>query len=162
MLRRATRKIVIHCSATRKDRDIGAADIDELHRSFGWKGIGYHAVIRRDGLIEWGRHMDEQGAHVAGHNTDSVAVCLIGGLQLDGTPGEAFFDTFTDEQDESLRAVLRVLELAYPGAKVVGHRDLSPDLNGDGIIQRREWLKACPTFDVASWLAAQRFVDAVA
>jgi hypothetical protein len=30
----------------------------------------------------------------------------------------------------------------------VGHRDLSPDLNGDGIIQPGEWTKMCPCYDV--------------
>lgn len=155
MRRRATTKIVVHCSATSKNRDFSAADIDETHRREGWSGIGYAAVIRRNGLIEFGRHFDDQGAHVAGHNHNTVGVCLIGGLGLDGKPGESFFDTFTDEQEDSLRALLGVLELAYPGAEIVGHRDLSPDLDGDGIVERHEWLKQCPTFDVQRWLKGE-------
>jgi N-acetyl-anhydromuramyl-L-alanine amidase AmpD len=35
----------------------------------------------------------------------------------------------------------------YPNAKVVGHRDLSPDLNGDGKITPNEWVKLCPCFN---------------
>jgi N-acetylmuramoyl-L-alanine amidase len=31
---------------------------------------------------------------------------------------------------------------------VCGHRDLSPDLNGDGEIEPEEWIKACPCFEV--------------
>ncbi|KAB4432839.1 N-acetylmuramoyl-L-alanine amidase, partial [Bacteroides thetaiotaomicron] len=35
----------------------------------------------------------------------------------------------------------------YPGCRVCGHRDLSPDLNGNGEIEPEEWVKACPCFD---------------
>ena len=36
----------------------------------------------------------------------------------------------------------------YPEAKVVGHRDLSPDLNGNGEVEPMEWTKECPCFKV--------------
>ena len=40
----------------------------------------------------------------------------------------------------------------YPGCRVCGHRDLSPDLNGNGEIEPEEWIKACPCFEVkAEW-----------
>ncbi len=35
----------------------------------------------------------------------------------------------------------------YPKAKIVGHRDLSPDKNDDGEITSDEWLKSCPCFN---------------
>lgn len=34
--------------------------------------------------------------------------------------------------------------------RVVGHRDLSPDVNGNGVVEPEEWVKVCPCFDVAS------------
>lgn len=148
--RRLTKYIVVHCSATRPSSDIGADEIDQWHRARGWNGIGYHAVIRRSGLIEFGRHFDAAGAHVAGHNFQSVGVCLVGGVGADGRA----VDNFTAEQRDSLRLVLRMLERAYPGAEVLGHRDLSPDLDGDGLIERHEWAKDCPSFDVREWLTA--------
>jgi hypothetical protein len=40
----------------------------------------------------------------------------------------------------------------FPEARAVGHRDLSPDLNGDGVISPEKWLKACPCFDVKTAL----------
>jgi N-acetylmuramoyl-L-alanine amidase len=40
----------------------------------------------------------------------------------------------------------------YPNATILGHRDLSPDKNGDGVIERSEWVKHCPSFDVREWL----------
>ena len=33
-------------------------------------------------------------------------------------------------------------------ALILGHRDLSPDLNGNGLIEPNEYLKQCPCFDV--------------
>ena len=33
--------------------------------------------------------------------------------------------------------------------RVCGHRDLSPDLNGNGEIEPEEWIKQCPCFEVA-------------
>ena len=146
-MRRRTDYIVVHCSATGPDSDIGADEINEWHKARGWSGIGYHAVIRRDGEIEFGRHFDEAGAHVQGQNIRSVGVCMVGGVGADGKAE----DNFTDEQFESLQAIVKVLILAYPFALIVGHRDLSPDLDGDGIIEKHEWLKDCPSFDVIKW-----------
>jgi N-acetyl-anhydromuramyl-L-alanine amidase AmpD len=35
----------------------------------------------------------------------------------------------------------------YPNCRICGHRDLSPDLNGNGEIEPEEWIKACPCFN---------------
>ena len=34
--------------------------------------------------------------------------------------------------------------------KVLGHRDTSPDLDGSGEVEPKEYIKACPCFDVRS------------
>ena len=147
-MRRKTDFIVVHCAATPPGSDIGADEIDQWHKDRGWSGIGYHAVVRRDGQIEFGRHFDETGAHVKGQNFRSVGVCMVGGVDDDGEPD----NNFNGVQFDSLRLLIDMLQKAYPMATVVGHRDLSPDLNGDGVIDMHEWLKDCPSFDVRSWL----------
>ena len=147
-MRRRTDYIVVHCSATNPDADIGVDEIRQWHMDGNhWDDIGYHAVIRRDGEIEFGRHFDEPGAHVKGQNYRSVGVCMVGGVDHDGKPE----NNFTHDQFESLTILLDMLERAYPLAKILGHRDLSPDLDGDGIIEEHEWLKDCPCFDVFTW-----------
>ena len=150
-MRRETRYIVVHCSATPPHADIGADEIRSWHMAapLKWRDIGYHAVIRRNGKIEFGRAFDSNGAHVQGWNTRSVGVCLVGGVDETGKPD----CNFNVSQSQSLDALVSVLRAAYPGADVVGHRDLSPDLNGDGIVDKREWMKACPSFSVNYWLA---------
>ena len=135
--------IIVHCTATEEGRDFTAHDVDRWHRQQGWSMIGYHYLIRLDGTIELGRELSEAGAHCRGHNTDSIGIAYVGGL--DGN-GECK-DTRTTEQKHSLRALLQVLKSIWPDAEICGHRDKSPDLNGDGQITSTEWLKDCPCFD---------------
>lgn len=144
--------IVVHCSATPASRDIGVAEIRAMHQAKGWRDVGYHYVIRRDGRVEKGRPDTVAGAHVQGHNTGSLGICLVGGVKPDMTAET----NFTQAQYEALRVLLTDLTRAHPKARVCGHRDLSPDRNGDGAVQPGEWVKACPTFDVATWWKYRR------
>lgn len=139
--RTSTDYLVVHCAATRPSQDIGAADIDRWHRAQGWACIGYHFVIRRDGTVEEGRELDVIGAHVSGHNTNSVGICLAGGVtEADVTKAE---NNFTEAQLASLKKLLLDLRKKYPKAKIQGHRDF-PGVK-----------KACPSYDVKSWLKAE-------
>lgn len=123
-----------------------------MHRERGFLKIGYHYVILRDGQIQKGRKDSEVGAHVVGHNVGSLGICLVGGLN--DTTGKAE-NNFTEEQFAALSSLLFKLTLEHPKAKVLGHRDLSPDRNKDGKIQQSEWLKVCPCFDVGNWWSLQ-------
>ena len=143
-LKRSRRRIdllAVHCSATMPHHDVSAADIDRWHRKRGWSGIGYHYVIRRDGTQEIGRDVDIAGAHAAGHNRNSIGICMIGGLGPDNKPAPLY----TRAQWRSLKALLAELRTLYPDADVKGHRELGAP-------------KACPSFDVAHWLATGEVV----
>lgn len=124
-------KIVIHCADTPADMDIGRDEIDRWHRERGWNQIGYHWVIRRDGTAERGRPESVQGAHVKGHNRDSIGVCLVG--------GKGGFN-FTRAQMDALNSLCSKLAKSYPDAEFMGHRDLDAG-------------KDCPCFDVKAWQA---------
>ncbi|WP_394707662.1 N-acetylmuramoyl-L-alanine amidase [uncultured Bacteroides sp.] len=137
--------IIIHCSATPEGRDVTAADIDRWHRQRGFWSIGYHYVIRLDGSIEQGRDVCLTGAHCMGWNERSVGICYVGGLDEHGHPK----DTRTDAQRASLIRLVKALRMVFPSiSQVLGHRDTSPDLDGNGIITPNEYMKACPCFDV--------------
>lgn len=140
---RKINKIVIHCSATREGQSFTVADIDGWHRARGFAKIGYHFIIDLNGNVFKGRDISEIGAHVQGHNSDSIGICYIGGLDRNGNPK----DTRTPEQIKAMHALVFGLKAFLPDAKILGHRDLSPDKNGNGIIESWEWLKACPCFD---------------
>jgi len=132
--------IVIHCSATKPDMDIGADTIRVWHTDpkpagRGWSDIGYHYVIRRNGDVERGRPVEKSGAHVKGHNSNSIGVCLVGGIDEAGKAES----NFTEAQWKALSTLIAQLEGEYPEADVKGHRELDPG-------------KACPSFDVQAWL----------
>lgn len=137
---RGIEKIIIHCADTYASMDVGANEIRQWHLDRGWSDIGYHYVIRRNGVIETGRDLDDDGdvdehvgAHALGHNAHSLGICLVGGKGNDGQPD----CNFTLAQWESLGKLVSDLEARYPGADVIGHRDVSD--------------KACPTFNAGAW-----------
>lgn len=138
--------IVIHCTATRADRPLSADALDAMHRRRGFNGCGYHYYIRRDGFICSMRPVERAGAHAKGFNATSIGIAYEGGLDAGGRAA----DTRTGQQRHALCALVRVLAEDYGIKRVVGHRDLSPDLDGDGTVEPHEWTKQCPCFDVAS------------
>ena len=140
--------IIIHCSATKAGQDFTAADIDRWHRERGFNGIGYHYVIRLDGKLEKGRDVSLTGAHCKGWNERSVGICYIGGLDANGRPA----DTRTNAQKRVLYQIIMDLQREYNILQVLGHRDTSPDLNGNGVIEPYEYVRACPCFDVREFL----------
>ena len=121
------KNIVVHCSDTPDNENIGAREIHEMHLSFGWDGIGYHKVILRDGNIEIGRPEYWIGAHVKGKNKSSLGVCLIGRTN------------FTKQQFVALETLLVSWKKKYLDVNILGHRD---------IIKTH---KTCPNFDVRKW-----------
>lgn len=151
---RPIKRLVIHCSASVNGRAFTIGDIDRWHRDRGFKrqeaarlafkpelrAIGYHFVIEVDGTLRSGRLPDEVGAHAAGHNADSIGVCIVG------------TDAYTDAQWKTLVRVVGEMGARFGQLQILGHRDLSPDTDGDGIVEPHEWLKTCPGFDVAAWL----------
>lgn len=138
--------IVIHCSATRENKDFTVEQIRQMHLAKKYNDIGYHYYITKDGVVHHGRMIDKAGAHVKGFNSNTIGVCYEGGLDKDGNPK----DTRTEHQKQSLNILILHLLTAFPGVSIKGHRDYSKDLNGDGKITKNEWMKSCPCFDVDS------------
>jgi N-acetylmuramoyl-L-alanine amidase len=124
-------KIIIHCSATNPEQDFCAADIDRWHRAKGWSEIGYHYVIKLDGSIEEGRDIKKVGAHSFGQNKRSIGVCYIGGVDMNGSPG----DTRTKAQKKAITLFMLVLKKDFPDAIIHGHNEFNKG-------------KACPSFNV--------------
>ena len=142
--RRVITDIIVHCTASPEGKNLTVDDIRRIHKANGWSDIGYHFVVEIDGSIRNGRDVDLIGAHVAGHNAHSIGVVYVGGLTRDGKEAK---DTRTQKQKDSLVKLLKELKKLYPTAKISGHRDFSPDLNGNGVVEQSEWVKACPCFD---------------
>ena len=133
--------IVIHCSATRVDRDFPVESLEACHKARGFRTIGYHYYITKDGILYPCRPESEIGAHAKHYNAHSIGICYEGGLDKNGAPA----DTRTPAQKQTMESLLQSLAIDYPEAEIVGHRDLP-------------WVKkSCPCFDVKKWLQSIHF-----
>lgn len=111
--------------------DATAAQVDAWHKQRGWRCIGYHYIVRRDGTIERGRAISQPGAHCYGHNAHSIGVAYVGGLDEEMRP----CDTRTEAQRAALLKLVTQLTAMYR-CRVHGHRDYAE--------------RDCPCFDAAS------------
>lgn len=145
--------IIIHCSATKETSSYPVEQLDTEHKTRGFrrpvqnellKHIGYQYYIRRDGTVIKGRHEDETGAHCLGWNSRSIGVCYEGGLDLAGNAK----DTRTPVQKEVLNSLIGEICQRWCITRIIGHRDTSPDLNKNGIVDPFERIKECPCYDV--------------
>lgn len=143
---RKINKLIIHCSATKEGDDVSVDTIRKWHKKRGFRDIGYHYVIGIDGVLFNGRPIEQMGAHCTGHNKDSIGICYVGGLNSNGKPK----DTRTEAQKYTMNKLITELKKIHMTAIIKGHRDYSPDLNDDGKIDKWEWVKVCPCFEVSN------------
>lgn len=129
---RKINKIIVHCTATPAGRNVTAKEIDTWHRQRGFNGIGYHYVVKLDGVVEKGRPVEKIGAHCKGQNANSIGVVYVGGMSRDNTKP---MDTRTPEQRIALSDLIAEIKRNYPGASIHSHYEFAP--------------KACPCFDAA-------------
>lgn len=142
--------IVIHCSA-------GHGDLASVKRFWAntlkWKTGGYHKWVDYDGTITDVYPLQTVTNGVRGFNNHSVHISYRGGINK--TTGKAE-DTRTEEQKAGiLQAIKDVLTQLKEhqnvnGIKILGHRDFSPDKNGNGVIESWERIKECPSFEAST------------
>lgn len=133
---REVKYLVVHCSATRCNRDYTAEQLLRDHKARGFRTVGYHFYIRRSGVITQHRRLLEVGAHCRPWNRCSIGICYEGGLDAEGHPA----DTRTPEQYEQLMLLLMKLKKLFPEAQIRGHRDMPGSIP-----------KACPCFDCSEY-----------
>lgn len=143
---RNIQEVVIHCTATDTNWRAGSktsAKVSEVRKwhvkDRGWRDIGYHYLIDRDGTVAKGRPIGQTGAHVRGHNTGTVGIALFGGRTSDAN--DQFADNFTEDQDKALRDLIADLQDIYGPLKVSGHNQYAA--------------KACPGFNAPKWHAKE-------
>ena len=123
-------RIIIHHTATPAHMTIGVREVRHWHvEDNGWSDIGYHFVIRRDGVVEAGRPIKIPGAHAKGYNADSIGIALV------GTGPD-----FTRQQWRAMEEKVILLTAQYYITEVTGHRDVANT--------------QCPGFDVRTWWGA--------
>lgn len=112
--------LILHCSATRCDQDYTIKQLMRDHKARGFRTIGYHFYIRKDGSMTQHRHLLEVGAHCRPFNRCSIGICYEGGLDEKGRPA----DTRTPQQTERLKQLFENLLKLFPHAMIRGHRDM--------------------------------------
>ena len=130
-------KITIHCSASKNGIPWDIKEIEKEHIKRGFKTVGYHLVCQPDGEVQKGRGLNEVGAHVEGHNTGNIGICMIG------------TDRFTVRQFNSLRYQLDSIRMVFsiPFSEIYGHYEF------DSAIKQG---KTCPNIravDIVLWYA---------
>lgn len=138
----SVRYIILHCSATREDRDYTAEQLMRDHRRRGFRTVGYHFYIRRNGDITQHRKLLEVGAHCRPYNRCSIGICYEGGLDSRGAPA----DTRTPQQHEQLLLLLLRLHKLFPRAVIRGHRKMPHAIP-----------KSCPCFSSREY----RYIEGV-
>lgn len=78
-MKRKINLIVIHCSATRVTQDFTVGELEACHLARGFRGIGYHYYITKDGYVYPCRSESEPGAHARHYNARSIGICYEGG-----------------------------------------------------------------------------------
>ena len=139
---RTINRIFVHCTASNQQTTTEAKLRDEFNRK-GWKAPGYHWVVKPDGNII--KMLDESmvANGVKGYNAHSIHVAYIGGIDAKGKG----IDNRTPEQKLALIDLLVKIKSRYPKAEILGHRDISPDKNKNGVVDPWERIKECPCFD---------------
>ena len=143
--------IVIHCTA-------GFGDLKSIkkhwHNVLGWKTGGYHRIVKEDGKTHKLYPFHRQVNGVKGHNHEAIHISYIGGV--DPKNYSKAKDTRTNNQNDSIikNIIDAMCWLSDNGndlsqVKILGHRDFSPDKNGNGIIESWERIKECPSFEVS-------------
>jgi hypothetical protein len=141
------RGIYLHCTGTTQDATVEA--IQRYWRDvLEWKTpIGYHYIVPPDGKTQVLANLDVIVNGIYGYNRKGVHLSYIGGRG-------GVDDRTPQQKSEMERIVKNLLKPMYLGPNMVirGHRDMSPDRDGNGIITPDEFLKQCPSFSVSDWL----------
>src|SRR5574344_1489471 len=133
--------IFVHCTASQQ-----TATIQQILKEFtqrGWRIPGYHYIVDPKGMLTQLVAEDRISNGVKGYNAESINVAYIGGIDSK----KKAIDNRTPEQKKTLLNILTRLKKKYPNAIIMGHRDISPDKNHNGIVDPWERIKECPCFD---------------
>ncbi len=141
--------LFIHCTATPEGREITAGDIRRWHTApvanggRGWKQVGYTDMVHLDGkverLVDNNENMTVDAWEVTngaqGYNSTARHIVYVGGVSRDGRTPK---DTRTAGQLKALEAYVKDFHSRFPSVVIKGHNEVAA--------------KACPSFDVQTWL----------
>lgn len=108
------RGVVLHTVGVQGESTVEA--IRDYHvRIKGWRDVGYHYLVHRDGTVSVGRAETAAGAHTQGAN-DTIGVCVT---------GDGDVQPWTFRQWRAVLALLAdvCLRYGFSADHVCGHRE---------------------------------------
>lgn len=147
-MKRKMQYLVIHCTDTPEGRKVTSDEIRHWHtdpkpKGRGWHQVGYRCMYHLDGTREelvpnnGDEYIDpwEITNGVAGENSIAQHWVYVGGADANMKPK----DTRTFEQEKAMASDVLEFHRRFPEVLIVGHHHFNQG-------------KACPSFDVQSWL----------
>lgn len=142
-------EVILHTSATPGDWHKGKTadqmrdEIRRWHKDKGWRDIGYHRVFAPDGTVAMGRSIYDVGAHVQGHNSGTIGLCMI---PVRTHKGVKTFETyFTEAQRRAVKEYIAELRGLTDIQKVSGHNEYAAKECPGFRVDSAEWLTEIPT-----------------
>lgn len=158
-MRKITR-IVFHCTGGPQNQTLQSIQSfwrNPQPRGMGWRNPGYHHLIMPENITHDLAPISQVVNGVAGFNANAIHIGYVGGVDAQGR----ISDNRTEWQRSEMARLARMYYKQFPDAEFIGHRDLSPDKNRNGIIEPHEWVKACPSFSVKQWLEQEMIMPHV-
>lgn len=113
--RRKISRVFLHHSASDNPDHDDVSVIRKWHYERGFKDVGYHYFIKKDGGIQIGRDVEIMPAAQKNNNKGTVAICMHGLEQ----------PKFTEKQRQSLIVLCRAINQAHDGEVTFhGHKEV--------------------------------------
>ncbi|MBZ0286520.1 MAG: peptidoglycan recognition protein family protein [Anaerolineae bacterium] len=111
--------VAIHHSAAMLASDETARGIQDEHMDLnGWADIAYHFAIDNTGVIYEGREIGSRGASVAGHNTGTIGVVVMGNFEQEHP---------LEIQLSTLQSLVNWLAQEYTLSHLAAHGEFNPE-----------------------------------
>jgi len=126
-------EVIVHWSETFTNANLTGLELQQLT---GAGSNAYHYIIKRDGSMERGVSLDGTGSASPGHNSFSIQVCLVGGVNVasgdEDINGNLGAGSITRTQFNTLHQLFRVFFVQFPGGQALGHSEFSITENDPG------------------------------
>jgi len=138
-------EVILHTSATSGTwwRGKSVEDMrDEIRRwhvqDNKWSDIGYHRVFAPDGTMATGRSLWTVGAHVVGHNSGTIGLCMVPVATI--TKMGRLEDFYTPQQIAAVKSYIKELAALTKITKVSGHNQYANKLCPGFRVETKDWL----------------------
>lgn len=147
--------LLVDWTGTYIDQSLTAHDIDKMYKSNGHPGIPYHFIIKKDGMVELGKFLEDEGTYKIGYNKLSIGVAFVAGYATavpnvgDVGTGGLTATSISKSQMRGFKRLLRGFFSTLPLGQVYGMNDLVGDKTSS--------TRSAPGFSVTDFIQSPPF-----